>query len=99
MIGLGRVGLPATIAFALKGFHTIGADINQSLVESVNKSKANLKDEPELGKLLKRIRKGYLTATSDTKTAVSESEIIYLRYLWNGEQKIYIFCGINTIEC
>jgi nucleotide sugar dehydrogenase len=78
VIGLGRVGLPAAIAFALKGFHTIGIDINQSLVDSVNKSKANLKDEPELGKLLKRIRKGDLTATSDTKDAVSKSEIILL---------------------
>ncbi|MGH7909262.1 MAG: nucleotide sugar dehydrogenase [Thermodesulfobacteriota bacterium] len=78
VIGLGRVGLPAAISFALKGFYTIGVDINQSLVDSVNKAKADLKDEPELGKLLKRIRKGYLTATSDTKAAVSESEIILL---------------------
>ena len=78
VIGLGRVGLPAAISFALKGFHTIGVDINQGLIDSVNKSKANLKDEPELGKLLKRIRKGYLTATSDTKATVSESEIILL---------------------
>jgi len=78
VIGLGRVGLPAAISFALKGFHTIGVDINQSLLDSVNKAKANLKDEPELGKLLKRIRKGYLTATSDTRTAVSKSEVILL---------------------
>lgn len=77
VIGLGRVGLPASIAFALKGFHTIGVDINRSLVDAVNKRRVNL-DEPELNKLLKHIKKNYLTATTDTKNTVAESEIILL---------------------
>ena len=78
VIGLGRVGLPAATAFALKGFHSIGIDINQSLVDSVNRGKVNLKDEPEMDKLLKRVKKDYLRATTNTKTAVAESEIILL---------------------
>ncbi|MEM3084815.1 MAG: nucleotide sugar dehydrogenase [Nitrososphaerales archaeon] len=78
VIGLGRVGLPAAVAFAIKGFYTIGVDINRSLVYHVNTGKLNFIDEPGLGKLLKRVKKGFLNATTNIRSAIAESEIILL---------------------
>lgn len=79
VIGLGRVGLPSAIAFAKKGFYCTGVDVNPSIVESVNSGKANLKDEPELAKLLKQVvKKGLLKATTDTSEAVNNSDVIIM---------------------
>lgn len=44
ILGLGYVGLPLAIAFAEKGFHTIGFDISKKTVETINSGKSTVMD-------------------------------------------------------
>ena len=46
VIGVGRIGLPTALSFAKAGLQTIGMDINEKLVDSLNKGSFPLKDEP-----------------------------------------------------
>ena len=36
VIGIGRIGLPTALSFANSGLHTVGVDINQTLVSKMN---------------------------------------------------------------
>lgn len=44
VIGLGYVGLPLAVAFAAKGFDTIGIDLNKKRVSEVNSGKSYITD-------------------------------------------------------
>ena len=46
VIGIGRIGLPTALSFASAGLQTIGVDINEKLVDSINAGNFPLKDEP-----------------------------------------------------
>ena len=43
-IGIGRIGLPTALSFAVSGLPTIGVDINSNLVDTINSGKFPLKD-------------------------------------------------------
>ena len=36
VVGIGRIGLPTALSFAKAGLQTIGMDINEQLVDSLN---------------------------------------------------------------
>ena len=36
VIGIGRIGLPTALSFANSGLSTIGVDINDKLIETIN---------------------------------------------------------------
>jgi len=42
VIGLGRIGLPTAVAIARADLPTIGVDINQEIVEFVNRGKLRM---------------------------------------------------------
>ena len=46
VIGLGYVGLPAAIAASKSGFKVIGIDLNNELVDQLNKGTSNITDVP-----------------------------------------------------
>ena len=46
VVGIGRIGLPTALSFAKAGLKTIGVDINEKLVNSINTGSFPLKDEP-----------------------------------------------------
>ena len=46
IVGIGRIGLPTALSFATAGLQTIGVDINEKLVDSINTGNFPLKDEP-----------------------------------------------------
>ena len=46
VVGIGRIGLPTALSFAKSGLHTIGVDINENLVRTINSGVFPLKDEP-----------------------------------------------------
>ena len=46
VVGIGRIGLPTALSFAKSGLRTIGVDINESLVRTINSGIFPLKDEP-----------------------------------------------------
>jgi len=78
IIGLGYVGLPTAIFFAEKGFNVIGVDKKKEVIEKVNKGISHL---GELGldeRLKKVVSTKKLYSTSDTKEAVSKSDVAIL---------------------
>lgn len=65
IIGMGYVGLPLALEFALRGIKTVGFDLDESKVKSINKyKKSYIKHIP--GKNIKAaVEKGKLTATKE----------------------------------
>ena len=79
VVGIGRIGLPTALSFAKSGLYTIGVDINQKLVDSINAGNFPLKDEPGYEDVFNNVRKnGNFLATTDINEAISKSNLILL---------------------
>lgn len=79
VVALGKIGLPLAVQFASKGHRVIGADVNQALVDQVNRGEEPFPGEADLGvKLKQAVEAGLFTATTDTADAVSRSEAVVL---------------------
>ena len=79
VVGIGRIGLPTALSFAKAGLQTIGMDINEQLVDSLNQGSFPLKDEPGYEDIFNNVRKnGNFSATTDINKAVSGSDLILL---------------------
>jgi nucleotide sugar dehydrogenase len=77
VVALGKIGLPLAVQFAKKGHHVIGCDVNQQTVDLVNAGKEPFPGEAHLDEYLKEvIASGHLTATTDTTSAVAESDAV-----------------------
>jgi len=78
VVGLGKIGLPLSAVFANSGkFHVIGADVNNEVVDTVNKGISHIKNEPGLEQLLYDAWKaGTFRATTDTTEAVKKSDVV-----------------------
>ncbi|MGC9345512.1 MAG: nucleotide sugar dehydrogenase [Candidatus Bathyarchaeales archaeon] len=78
IIGCGRIGVVHACLLAEAGFRVICIDADQAIVNRLAKGKAPfLKHEIE--PMLKRyVKNGHLKATSDVKTAVSQSDVIVI---------------------
>lgn len=77
VIALGKVGLPLAVQIASKGHLVLGADISRSTVDLVNSGTPPFPGEEHLEERLSElVTAGSLRATTDTETAVSESEVI-----------------------
>ena len=57
VVGIGRIGLPTALSFAKAGLQTIGMDINEKLVDSINAGNFPLKDEPGYEEIFDKVRK------------------------------------------
>ena len=76
VVGLGRMGLPTACLYAKAGFNVIGADVNPAVVEAVNTGRAPF-EETGLSELLREVvEAGRLRATTDTREASSEADVI-----------------------
>lgn len=64
IIGLGYVGLPLSIEYALKGYHTTGFDIDDRKITFISDGKSYIKHINE-DKIKEAVRSGNLNATSD----------------------------------
>ncbi|MGI9578067.1 MAG: nucleotide sugar dehydrogenase [Microthrixaceae bacterium] len=77
VVALGKIGLPLAVQFASMGHRVRGADINPALVDCINRGDEPFPGEGGLAELLRGvIDDGSLTATTDTTSAVSESEAV-----------------------
>jgi len=76
VVGLGYVGLPLAIEFALKGFKTIGIDLSKGKVEKLNKGENYIQDVNDKD-LEKVVKKGLLSAY-DNYSRISDADIIYI---------------------
>jgi UDP-N-acetyl-D-glucosamine dehydrogenase len=64
VIGLGYVGLPLAVEFALAGFHVTGFDVDPSKVSALNAGRSYIPDVPEHD-LAAVVKSGHFRATSD----------------------------------
>ena len=79
VVGIGRIGLPTALSFAKSGLQTIGVDINEKLVDSINTGNFPLKDEPGYEEIFNEVRKnGNFSATTNINEAISKSNLILL---------------------
>ncbi|MEO6713319.1 MAG: nucleotide sugar dehydrogenase, partial [Mycobacteriales bacterium] len=77
VVALGKIGLPLAVQFATKGHEVIGADVNHSFVDLVNRGVEPFPGEHRLAELLAEVvGDGRLRATTDTAAAVAESEAV-----------------------
>jgi nucleotide sugar dehydrogenase len=79
VVGLGKIGLPLAVQYASKGHQVHGADVNPAVVDLVNAGTEPFPGEAHLAeKLTEAVAAGTLTATTDTTTAVADSDAIVL---------------------
>ena len=78
VFGLGNVGLPMAVAFALKGCKVIGYDINEERVNMLNRGEHYLPHEPYMDKIQDLVKSGLFEATTDARYAVKNSDVILI---------------------
>ena len=77
VVALGKIGLPLAVQFANKGHHVIGCDVNQNTVDLINAGTEPFPGEAHLAQYLKEVvGSGHLVATTDTKSAVAQSDVV-----------------------
>jgi nucleotide sugar dehydrogenase len=77
VVALGKIGLPLAVQFARKGHTVFGADVNKSTVMQVNEGIEPFPGEVHLAQYLAEVVKsGNLTATTDTTSAVAQSDVV-----------------------
>jgi len=76
IIGLGKLGAPMAAAVASRGIQVIGADLDPSKVEAINRGEAPVRET----NLAETIRAGHarLRATTDIRRAALEAEVIFI---------------------
>ena len=84
-VGLGYIGLPTSALIASHGTNVLGVDINQSVVETINKGKIHIV-EPDLGKIVSdAVSKGNLKAS--TKASSSDVYLIVVPTPFKGNHE------------
>ena len=77
LVALGKIGLPLAVQFAMKGHEVIGCDVNAKTVDLVNQGIEPFPGEAHLDKYLKEVVSAKkLTATTDTTSAVAQSDAV-----------------------
>lgn len=98
MIGLGYIGLPTAAIIASKKIKVHGVDVNQNVVDTINKGEIHI-IEPDLDGVVKNVvTKGYLKA--DIKPAQSDVFIIAVPTPFKGAHKpdiSYVEAATNSI--
>jgi len=78
IIGTGYVGLVSGVGFAKHGHEVICVDIDQEIVESINKAEPPIYEEGLEELLQKVVTEGDLSATTDMEKAVLETDITFI---------------------
>lgn len=76
IIGLGKLGLSMAACLADKGYTVIGVDLNADIIRAVNERISPIY-EPGIDDLMKKSQ-GRLSATSDYRYAIENSEITFI---------------------
>jgi len=76
VVGCGRIGLPMSCLFAEAGFRVVGVDANPNVVGLLKKGRVPFVETGLNALVKKHANSGRLTATTDTRKAVSESNVI-----------------------
>jgi UDPglucose 6-dehydrogenase len=73
VVGLGKLGLPLAVCYAVRGFRVVGVDIDPGKVAAVNDRRVDTW-EPKLEMLLRELPPESLTATGDIGRAVADTD-------------------------
>ncbi len=77
VVGLGKIGLPLAVQYALQGRRVIGCDIDPRVVERLNAGKSHVQEEPGLArKVADVVSKGLLSATCHTTEAAHQAGVV-----------------------
>ncbi len=77
VVALGKIGLPLAVQFARSGHTVRGADTDPTAVDKINRAIAPFPGEAHLDEYLAEvIAAGSFTASTDTRAAVSQSEVV-----------------------
>ncbi|NJE05550.1 nucleotide sugar dehydrogenase [Thermococcus sp. M36] len=77
--GMGKMGLPLAAVFADHGAKVIGVDINEKVVEMINRGENHVKEEPGLDELVKKnVEAGRLSATTDGVWAAKQADVMII---------------------
>lgn len=77
VVALGKIGLPLAVQFAAAGHRVIGADVDEKVVDLVNRGVEPFPGEHDLQRLLgETVADGRLRATTDTADAVAQSDVV-----------------------
>ena len=77
VVGLGKIGLPLAVQFARKGHIVFGVDVNENTVKKVNSGIEPFPGEANLQEYLHEVvNNRYLTASTDTTSAVAKSDAV-----------------------
>lgn len=84
-IGLGYIGLPTSALIASHGTNVLGVDINQDVVDTINKGKIHIV-EPDLGSIVsKAVSKGLFKAS--TKPSFANTFLIVVPTPFKGDHE------------
>jgi GDP-mannose 6-dehydrogenase len=75
VFGLGYVGCVSSACFASEGHRVIGVDVSQPKVEQINAGRSTIVEEGIADIVANVVKAGRLSATTDVREAVLESEI------------------------
>jgi len=79
VVGIGRIGLPTALSFAKSGLPTVGVDINENLVRTINSGAFPLKDEPGYEEIFNDVIKNKMfSVTTKIEDAVPNSDLVLL---------------------
>jgi UDPglucose 6-dehydrogenase len=76
VVGLGKLGQPLAACFAARGFETIGIDIDERVVDSINHGVATV-IEPGLQELIARAGRR-LRATQNHEEAIGQTDVTFI---------------------
>ena len=77
VIGMGKIGLPLAVQFALKGLNVTGTDINSDTVNKINNAEEPFPGEFGLDAKLKQVvRDGKFCATNSNVEGVKDADVI-----------------------
>ena len=76
VIGLGYVGLPLIVEFCLKGFNTIGFEVDRAKSDEINQGRSHIVDVPDEN-IRKCIDSGRLASTTDF-SRLAECDVIII---------------------
>lgn len=77
VVALGKIGLPLAVQIASRGHDVVGADISESVVDTVNSGVPPFPGEADLEpRLMDVVESGRLVATTETGSAVAGSQAV-----------------------
>jgi nucleotide sugar dehydrogenase len=77
VVGLGHIGLPLAVQYAVRGHQVIGCDRNPLIVEALNAGRSPHDDEPEVSEQVPHlVAAGRLSATVATAEGVAGTEVV-----------------------